>query len=353
MVAPDHRHVPRPGPECPLSRAVTANLLVRRSLFDELEGFDATLPSGGDYDFGSVPSSEGPPRLRAARRRQSSDAGRSQGVPAQGLVHESVVGCEESPRWRGRPTERRAHVRPGARSVAPARRPPLSSGANDQAPERRPLKACAASISLAYGGSTSRPCAGSTVASTRMGFCGPRKYWEPGAYPAGCPDHLDVPFAFKPYCFAAAEAGGLRCVLWLDATCVAIRPLDPSFRPDRALAAMSCSEPARLHGSVNGRATSPSPLYGLDREYGHGASGGERGRDRPRPGPPRSPPSSSRGGVAPPTTCTPFRGAERSVQLSSTIIVAAKLNHGTRCSADPRVKGHRYDQTVAGSHALT
>jgi GT2 family glycosyltransferase len=34
-----------------LSRAVTANLLVRRELFDELEGFDSTLPSGGDYDF--------------------------------------------------------------------------------------------------------------------------------------------------------------------------------------------------------------------------------------------------------------------------------------------------------------
>ena len=34
-----------------LSRAVTANLFVRRSLFDELGGFDETLPSGGDYDF--------------------------------------------------------------------------------------------------------------------------------------------------------------------------------------------------------------------------------------------------------------------------------------------------------------
>lgn len=34
-----------------LSQAVTANLLVRRELFDELGGFDPTLPSGGDYDF--------------------------------------------------------------------------------------------------------------------------------------------------------------------------------------------------------------------------------------------------------------------------------------------------------------
>jgi GT2 family glycosyltransferase len=34
-----------------LSRGVTANLLVRRELFDRLGGFDASLPSGGDYDF--------------------------------------------------------------------------------------------------------------------------------------------------------------------------------------------------------------------------------------------------------------------------------------------------------------
>jgi glycosyltransferase involved in cell wall biosynthesis len=34
-----------------LSRGVTANLLVRRSYFDNFGGFDASLPSGGDYDF--------------------------------------------------------------------------------------------------------------------------------------------------------------------------------------------------------------------------------------------------------------------------------------------------------------
>ncbi len=33
------------------SRGVTANLFVLRSCFDELGGFDPTLPSGGDYDF--------------------------------------------------------------------------------------------------------------------------------------------------------------------------------------------------------------------------------------------------------------------------------------------------------------
>jgi GT2 family glycosyltransferase len=32
-------------------RAVTANLVVRRALFERLRGFDESLPSGGDYDF--------------------------------------------------------------------------------------------------------------------------------------------------------------------------------------------------------------------------------------------------------------------------------------------------------------
>ena len=34
-----------------LSTACTANLLVRRSAFEEVGGFDESLPSGGDYDF--------------------------------------------------------------------------------------------------------------------------------------------------------------------------------------------------------------------------------------------------------------------------------------------------------------
>jgi glycosyltransferase involved in cell wall biosynthesis len=34
-----------------LSRAVTANLFLRRSLYEDLGGFDDSLPSGGDYDL--------------------------------------------------------------------------------------------------------------------------------------------------------------------------------------------------------------------------------------------------------------------------------------------------------------
>jgi glycosyltransferase involved in cell wall biosynthesis len=49
------------------SRAVTANLFVRRDLFDRLGGFDETLPSGGDYDFAQR-AVEGNARLAYAPR---------------------------------------------------------------------------------------------------------------------------------------------------------------------------------------------------------------------------------------------------------------------------------------------
>ena len=52
----------------------------------------------------------------------------------------------------------------------------------------------------------------------RVGFRGTHRFWHPGEFPAGCPDQLEAPFAFKPFCLAAAGAEGLRFVLWVDAT---------------------------------------------------------------------------------------------------------------------------------------
>jgi hypothetical protein len=31
--------------------------------------------------------------------------------------------------------------------------------------------------------------------------------WRPGSFPVDCPAHIDVPFAFKPYCHRAAQEG--------------------------------------------------------------------------------------------------------------------------------------------------
>ena len=63
----------------------------------------------------------------------------------------------------------------------------------------------------------------------RVGFGGEQLLWPPGRFPAGCPDQLEVPFAFKPFCLAEATARGIDSLLWLDASCLAIKSLDPLF----------------------------------------------------------------------------------------------------------------------------
>ena len=47
--------------------------------------------------------------------------------------------------------------------------------------------------------------------------------------PAGSPSHADAPYGFKLYAVAEALAQGCSSLLWLDAPCVADRPLDPVF----------------------------------------------------------------------------------------------------------------------------
>lgn len=63
----------------------------------------------------------------------------------------------------------------------------------------------------------------------RVGFDGDYLYWNHD-YPSGCPEHLQAPFAFKPYCFYRAIQLGYQQLLWIDAPCVAIRSLEPVFR---------------------------------------------------------------------------------------------------------------------------
>lgn len=48
-------------------------------------------------------------------------------------------------------------------------------------------------------------------------------------YPPGCPPHEEVPDAFKAYAFEYVMAKGYTSILWLDASCWAVRPLEPFF----------------------------------------------------------------------------------------------------------------------------
>jgi hypothetical protein len=49
------------------------------------------------------------------------------------------------------------------------------------------------------------------------------------ALPPGSPPHEDAPYGFKLYAIAEALRKGYLSVLWLDAPCVATRPLAPVF----------------------------------------------------------------------------------------------------------------------------
>jgi hypothetical protein len=62
----------------------------------------------------------------------------------------------------------------------------------------------------------------------RVGFQGDYIYWSDNL-PDGCPEHFETPFGFKTYCFYEAKRLGYQEVLWMDSTCVAIRPLNSVF----------------------------------------------------------------------------------------------------------------------------
>jgi hypothetical protein len=177
-----------------------------------------------------------------------------------------------------------------------------------------------------------------------VGFAGEFIPWPPGTYPARCPPHLDVPFAFKPFCLAEARQSGLELILWLDALCVSVRALDPLFEQidrrgyllfrsrgrrlgqwasDEALARFDLSrDEAMSIPEVNAAALGLDVRSSVAREFL------ERWHEE------------ARQSVA-------FRGVREAVQ-TGTHRSDIKWNRGRRASADPRVRGHRHDQTVAG-----
>jgi hypothetical protein len=178
----------------------------------------------------------------------------------------------------------------------------------------------------------------------RVGFRGDIVLWPPGSYPRGCPQHADVPFGFKPFCFAEARQRGYDLVLWLDARCLAIRSLDPIFdqiagrgwvlfrnrtyalgewASDLALELLGLSrEQALTIPEVNGAAV------GLDLTNSVALDFLERWHEIAKDG-------------------RAFRGIEQPLR-SRAEYLDVKKNRGGKASGDPRVRGHRHDQTVAG-----
>lgn len=178
----------------------------------------------------------------------------------------------------------------------------------------------------------------------RVGFADEFICWGPGSFPLSAPSHLDVPFAFKPHYFAEVRRRGGSHLLWLDSSCIAVRALDPIFEQieqdgyilfrngryrlgewtsDEALSALGLDrEEAMEIPEVNGGA------IGLSTDSEVGATFLERWH------------RAAQREVA-------FRGITRRLRTDDDY-QDVKWNRGGRVSADPRVRGHRHDQTVAG-----
>jgi len=178
----------------------------------------------------------------------------------------------------------------------------------------------------------------------QVGFVGEFMCWRPGSFPADCPAHMDVPFAFKPYCLEEAREYGGKLLLWLDSSCVAVRPLEPIFdqierdgyilfrngrrrvgewASDEALDTLGLSrdqamEMPEVNAAVVGLNTS-SPVSNSFLERWRRAAQKELA----------------------------FRGVGDRLRDRNDY-EDVKRNRGARVSSDPRVRGHRHDQTVAG-----
>jgi hypothetical protein len=199
-------------------------------------------------------------------------------------------------------------------------------------------------LSLATGGPYARQLDRLAASLSASGYTGDVRFWRAGELPPECPPHAVTPFAFKPFAFAAVQREGEALALWLDASAVVVRPLDELFAEiarqgyvlfangrrvvgewssDEALAALGISRGAAFAmPEINAAAV------GLSVRHPAAQAFLARWLDAAREG-------------------TTFRGQRRPFS-SARDYVGMKWNHGGRASTDPRVRGHRHDQTVAG-----
>ena len=59
-------------------------------------------------------------------------------------------------------------------------------------------------------------------------FTGDVISWEK-LYPKGSPTQQQVPYAFKPFCFYEAHTSGYQLILWMDASILIKQPIEPLF----------------------------------------------------------------------------------------------------------------------------
>jgi hypothetical protein len=177
----------------------------------------------------------------------------------------------------------------------------------------------------------------------RVGFKGDILFWR-DSYPDDCPSHLESPFAFKAFCFMEAKERGYDLILWADSSIVAIRPIQVLFKKieqegylifrnsknilghwcsDEALKILNLSRDDALKiqevvGATIGLNMKNSVAIEFLNQWYESACDG-----------------------------ISFRGVKEALHTKHDYN-AVKWNVNNRISSDPRVKGHRHDQTVAG-----
>lgn len=163
-------------------------------------------------------------------------------------------------------------------------------------------------------------------------------------YPEGWPTNREVPFAFKPRAVAEAVRRGARSVLWLDASCLAVRPLTDLFGAVDDRGYVLFRNGSRMLGEWAGDAT--LEWFGVYREDAMAipevnAAALGLNVDHPVGA------EFLRRWVAAADAGTPFRG-RTAPMLRAADYPDVKWNRNGAVSADRRVRGHRHDQTVAG-----
>jgi hypothetical protein len=163
--------------------------------------------------------------------------------------------------------------------------------------------------------------------------------------PAGSPSQFEAPMAFKTFCFHEAKQRGYEEILWIDSPIVALRSLEPIFRMIRdhdyvtfannygqSLGQWSSDEVLARHqisrDQAMGIPETPTSVIGLNLASDLGRDFLGRWHQMTTDG----------------LTC---RGTSAPIQCVEDHYAIA-WNKDGRVSKDPRVGGHRFDQTAAG-----
>jgi len=147
-------------------------------------------------------------------------------------------------------------------------------------------------------------------------------------YPPGSPTHEDIPYAFKVFAIEAAIGFGYRHVMWLDSAAIVHRPLAPLWEIVGQGGWFFCD-----NGYITGEWCSDKALENLcvERDYAMQV------------------PSVTGGCFALDTKnalAQEFLHSLKRAALDGSTFPGAWVNDEGVCSADPRVKGHRHDQSA-------